>query len=368
MSKLLNVLILRKGEGFWMYVWKTLCLIVALSIAFVGLLLFYAFCRNVVYFRWIRPAVVNRAYEVRYISGNIALEYLMYGKGIRVMDRQRDEVLLKGLDWVAVPDGLTDTLAVFCKDGKRGYLNRFTGQVEIAAQYKRAWVFSEGLACVETEDCRLVFIDREGEVVIDKGLRYSGRFGGYLFHDGVCRAEDYHSGKVGLIDTLGRWVLEPEYDDVVSYADFWQVRKDGLNGLLTKDMDTVFTVSYPRMSIGDDYIEVGYTDHTVKVFDYDCNVLEDFLIDEVENLYYPTGGLRDSTRIGEAGNVLYALASCRVYRVCGGSSDGNYYGLMSGDGRILTPPSYRKIQAVGKDLYLCSPHGTLLDSRGRRLN
>ena len=151
MSKLLNVLILRKGEGFWMYV----------------------------------------AYEVRYISGNIALEYLMYGKGIRVMDRQRDEVLLKGLDWVAVPDGLTDTLAVFCKDGKRGYLNRFTGQVEIAAQYKRAWVFSEGLACVETEDCRLVFIDREGEVVIDKGLRYSGRFGGYLFHDGVCRAEDY---------------------------------------------------------------------------------------------------------------------------------------------------------------------------------
>ena len=368
MSKLLNVLILRKGEGFWMYVWKILCLIVALSIAFVGLLLFYAFCRNVVYSRWIRPMVVNRAYEVRYISGNIALEYLMYGKGIRVMDRQRDDVLLKGLDWVAVPDGLTDTLAVFCKDGKRGYMNRFSGQVEIPAQYRRAWVFSEGLACVETEDCRLVFIDREGEVVIDNGLRYSGRFGSYLFHDGVCRAEDYHSGKVGLIDTLGRWVLEPEYDDVISYDDFWQVRKDGLNGLLTKDMDTVFTVSYPRMSIGDDYIEVGYPDHTVKVFDYDGNILEDFLIDEVENLYYPTGGLRDSTRNEEAGNVLYALASCRVYRVCGGSSDGNYYGLMSGDGRILTPPSYRKIQAVGKDLYLCSPHGTLLDSRGRRLN
>ena len=103
-----------------MYVWKILCLIVALSIAFVGLLLFYAFCRNVVYFRWIRPAVVNRAYEVRYISGNIALEYLMYGKGIRVVDRQRDEVLLKGLDWVAVPDRLTDTLAVFCVLGGAG--------------------------------------------------------------------------------------------------------------------------------------------------------------------------------------------------------------------------------------------------------
>lgn len=351
-----------------MYVWKILCLIVALSVAFVGLLLFYAFCRNVVYFRWIRPAVVNRAYEVRYISGNIALEYLMYGKGIRVVDRQRDEVLLKGLDWVAVPDGLTDTLAVFCKDGRRGYLNRFTGQVEIPAQYKRAWVFSEGLACVETEDGRLVFIDREGEVIIDKELRYSGRFGGYLFHDGVCRAEDYHSGKVGLIDTLGRWVMKPEYDDVISYADFWQVRKDGLNGLLTKGLDTVFSVSYPRMCVGDGRIEVGYPDHTVKVFDYDGNILEDFLIDDVENLYYPTGELSDSTRNEEEGNVLYALASCRAYRVYGGDNAGNYYGLMSSDGKALTPPAYEGIRAVGKDLYLCTPHGTLLDSRGRRLN
>ncbi len=351
-----------------MYVWKILCLIVALSVAFVGLLLFYAFCRNVVYFRWIRPAVVNRAYEVRYISGNIALEYLMYGKGIRVVDRQRDEVLLKGLDWVAVPDGLTDTLAVFCKDGRRGYLNRFTGQVEIPAQYRRAWVFSEGLACVETEDGRLVFIDREGEVIIDKELRYSGRFGGYLFHDGVCRAEDYHSGKVGLIDTLGRWVMKPEYDDVISYADFWQVRKDGLNGLLTKGLDTVFSVSYPRMCVGDGRIEVGYPDHTVKVFDYDGNILEDFLIDDVENLYYPTGELSDSTRNEEEGNVLYALASCRAYRVYGGDNAGNYYGLMSSDGKALTPPAYEGIRAVGKDLYLCTPHGTLLDSRGRRLN
>ena len=87
----------------------------------------------------------------------------------------------------------------------------------------------------------------------------------------------------------------------------------------------------------------------MKVFDYDGNVLEDFLIDEVENLYYPTGGVRDSTRNEEGGNVLYALASCRVYRVCGGRSDGNYYGPMSGGGRGINPPSHREKQGGGKD-------------------
>lgn len=368
MYRFLTSLSLRKGDGFWTAVWKIVLIAAVLSVVFFGVLLFYSFCRNVMYFRWLRPLVANRVYDSEYISDRIKLEYMMYGKGVRVRDVVEDEVLLKGLDWVAVPDRLSDTLAVFCKDGRRGYMNRYTGQVEIPAQYRRAWVFSEGLAGVQKSDGRIVFINRRGNVVIDNNVGCADDGGGYLFHDGICRAKDRVSGKIGIIDTLGYWVLEPEYDAVIRFGNFWQLEKDGLYGLLTCDLDTVFPVSYPRMWVHEDCIEVGYPDYTAKLFDYEGNVMEDFLIDGVSHLYYPTGELLDSTIAGEDGNILYAPASCQAYMVYGGNLSDPRYGLLGLDGTPLTLPLYTEIHAVGKDLYLCSPHGTLLNSRGRRVN
>ena len=48
--------------------------------------------------------------------------------------------------------------------------------------YSRAWTFSEGIAAVE-KDGRLVFIDRSGSVVIDKGLEAMGEFPDYRFQN-----------------------------------------------------------------------------------------------------------------------------------------------------------------------------------------
>ncbi|MBO4600105.1 MAG: hypothetical protein J5641_05140 [Bacteroidales bacterium] len=47
-----------------------------------------------------------------------------------------------------------------------------------------------------------------------------------------------------------------------------------------------------------------------------------------------------------------------------------WYGLMTPDGRQLTPPSYYSIDAVNKDLYLCKTlygHGVLLNGKGLRV-
>ena len=63
-------------------------------------------------------------------------------------------------------------------------------------------------------------------------------------------------------------------------------------------------------------------------------------------------------------NVL-ATAKCFRYQ-----AEYGWYGLMSPDGRVVTPPSYEYIKAIGADLYLCGDgHGNniLLDGKGKRV-
>ena len=60
-----------------------------------------------------------------------------------------------------------------------------------------------------------------------------------------------------------------------------------------------------------------------------------------------------------------AVATCMRYEAeCG------WYGLLSPEGKLLTFPLYRGIEAVGKDLYLCKTdygRGVLLNSKGQRV-
>ena len=44
----------------------------------------------------------------------------------------------------------------------------------------------------------------------------------------------------------------------------------------------------------------------------------------------------------------HAIARLRAYRTSSG-----YEGLMSADGRVITLPLYKDIEAIGSDLYLC---------------
>ncbi|MCR4848098.1 MAG: WG repeat-containing protein, partial [Bacteroidales bacterium] len=66
-----------------------------------------------------------------------------------------------------------DSLSVFCSStkGKRGYFNRFTGEVAVPAQYEKAWIFSEGMACV-LDKGMLHFIDHKGQPLMGKEFPY----------------------------------------------------------------------------------------------------------------------------------------------------------------------------------------------------
>ena len=60
------------------------------------------------------------------------------------------------------------------------------------------------------------------------------------------------------------------------------------------------------------------------------------------------------------------IAKCRRYEAAPG-----WYGLMSADGKVITPPSYCSIKAIGYDMYLCkdnSEDGVILNGKGQPTN
>lgn len=61
------------------------------------------------------------------------------------------EVVAKGIDWIALPAD-EDSLIVYSKNNKRGYINRFSCEIAIPAKYPKAWVFSNGIAAVSEGD------------------------------------------------------------------------------------------------------------------------------------------------------------------------------------------------------------------------
>jgi hypothetical protein len=116
-----------------------------------------------------------------HLCNSIYFQDLYYRNG-RVLDKENGKTLIDDVKWVAKT---TDTLAVFAVDDKRGFLNRFTGEVVVPCIYDRAWVFAEGMAAVE-KNGKLLFIDQSGNVVIDKGHIAPFETNGFFFRSGYC--------------------------------------------------------------------------------------------------------------------------------------------------------------------------------------
>lgn len=60
---------------------------------------------------------------------------------------------------------------------------------------------------------------------------------------------------------------------------------------------------------------------------------------------------------------MYGVADCQQYMVWSGEFDEYYYGLLDSSGKVVTPPVYTSIKAIGKDLYLCKPQGVIIDGK-----
>lgn len=276
-----------------------------------------------------------------------------------LINKKTGKKVLKGIEWIAKPMG-NDSLVCFSRDKLRGYFNAKNGKVVVEPKYEHAWIFSDGLAAVE-EDGRIKFIDSTGKIVIDNGMKYDGASGGYVFHGGYIAVCAEANEKYGLMDKTGKMVLPQEYDfiEISNSLEYWRVRKDKQWAVFDKDMNMIIPFIDGYVYVSDRTIDVTMADHTIRKYDLDGKLINDFYITETRHLKYDTDEVyyvKGSSTDGEGNEQecmeersRQATAHLRAYVAGYG-----YEGLMTPDGHIVTMPLYEEIEAIGYDTYLCT--------------
>ena len=350
-------------------IWKIIVGCTAATLLMFTIILGYFFVTELVMEKWLKIGKYKiKPYKEEVISNNVVLQ--KFGNGAtRLYNKATEKTTIENLSWIVVSDD-KDTLAVFAKGNKRGYVNRCTGEIEIPAIYTKAWVFSEGLAAVETNN-KLVFIDRNGNVVIDRNFEVYMHGHNYAFKNGYCLMRSNKNGLFGFIDKNGNWILEPQFTYVHPKGKYIHVKKGHLEGLYTIDMNEVFPTKYLDICISYDQILVRDSTLIAKLYDMDLNLLHDFVVDGIEDLYYDTNETAIFTTDSNNGEVYHgnivAIAQCRRYYI-GMEYYQSKWGLMDAKGRKITPPIYDDIQAIGPDRYFCKPHGVIIDNKGTIIN
>lgn len=268
------------------------------------------------------------AYEKGMIIGD-NLEATIDGRGnVTVKNTVTGENTIKGLkiDWICESNG--DSLAVFCLKDKRGYFNSYTGRIAIEPTYRRAWIFSDGLAAVQ-RDGMIGFLDHNGNTVIGFNYPYYGNpLKEFVFKNGHCIVAD-STGHCGVIDKTGTWVIEPIYDRVSITKEYAIVTREGVS----------------------------------QQIDYDGKVINPFLVDYVTPLtIYVTE--RFMNKDGEVKFEEYEKNTgfFRYYV-------GNRYGLLDKNCHVITPAEYKYIEALNDHTFratlLDGTSEVLLDENGR---
>lgn len=338
---------------FWRVTWGvfTLCFAIITSIIIMG------FMRD-------------RNRDERYASRtplsariNFAQPYYSDGPGW-IENSSTGRKLIKDVDYVVVSDD-NDSLAVIFMNGKRGYINRFTGDIAIQPIYDKAWVFSEGVAAV-MKDNVVHFIDSKGDEAPIKSQIYNSAVPGYVFHGKYCVSANAE-GKMGLIDNTGEWAVDPVFDFIQSQPrDFWTMKINAPDGkeqwyAYNDNALPVTDESYPNVEIIDDLgIVMTLANNAEILYDFDGNKLNDFLVNSVDQITY------EKAELDIDGNPMRDVAPLMRYRTSQG-----YEGLCTPDGKILTEPLYWTISAVSSDTYLCTFKdtgvGVLINSKGEIL-
>ena len=302
----------------------------------------------------------GRDYWDRKLSENVTLRSFSDNKW-RVYNKQTGEYTTEKINWVSeAPE--TDSLAVYALPGKRGYININTGRIIIDAEandYRKAWVFSDGLAAV-MKDGKIGFINDQNDVVIPFQFDYTDKCRmydfGYVFHNGYCAMTDA-DGNLGLIDKIGNWVVEPEYDEIWAphKSGYRVIVKDGKHGVLDSTGTVVYPAEYGYISILPEGFVLTKSGRQWQV-DFEGNTLQPFMFDNTYYLNYPIG-------YNECGEIQYAFADFVKYEVM------NSYGIMNRiTGEPITPAIYSDINMLSKELFEVQEYDSydwyLLDTKG----
>lgn len=298
-------------------------------------------------------------YENTFISRDIYFHNHEDGKGY-IYNIHTGEKTLKHVAWIAKPTG-KDSLICFSDGKKRGYFSKNTGKVVIEPKYDHAWIFSDGLASVE-EDGYIKFIDGTGKAVIDKKMAYTPNMEGYVFHGGYCVVDTDDGEKCGLMDMSGNIVLPMEYSSIYPTNDFklWHVQKSEEMAVLDSEQKPIIPLQECSIYIGEGTIDMTMPDHTMRKYDLQGTLINDFYITSVRTLEYEKDEILYRTRTHDDDGNEYAVPITESYhpqataRLRAYVAGDGYKGLMTADGHKVTMPLYKDIDAIGPDLYLCT--------------
>ena len=255
----------------------------------------------------------HESYSYDYEYGDEPMDgHISYKNGkSNIINPDTREVIVEDIDWSHYSSSNDENpIVLFAKDGKRGFCNIMTNEVIVPpTTYTKAWIFSEGLAAVE-KNGYIGFVNTSGDVAI--GFRFSYRGNNlyeFVFHNGYCVVAD-SSNKIGVIDQNGRWVIKPLYDQVELAKDYAVVYKEG---------------------------------EFKKQVDFNGNVLQDGIIDDIYEIYYEVQ--YTDLQTGEPSTGSAKNNDFYEYYV------GSYSGLIDSKGKIITPPIYTDISGVTPTLF-----------------
>lgn len=335
---------------FWRVIWAVIAVCI---VAFTGML-GYAFYDEF---------HVRKERYAQYDDWQISPDFKFRNNGRNngnsyIYDVRTKKKILKGIDWIAANG---DSLTVVAKDGKRGYVNRFTGKTALPFKYDAAWSFVDGAAAV-CEGDSVYFIDHSGKPINGRKFPRRKDYNSYVYHGNYAAIP--MDDKFGLVDKSGNWVLLPEYSQIyIGAKNSWYVIDNGKWGVFGPSGQFVVPLQYEQVWIhGEDGITVANArDHSQSRYDYDGTLLDEFIFDEVHEMTYLTDEFDDD------GDQKCAVDNMLKY------SANHYWGLMSRDGKPVTPPIYRSIDCVTPGVYQCkvSPYTSdcvLVNAKGEKIN
>jgi len=260
----------------------------------------------------------------------------------RIINKNSGKYTTPKLDWIA-KFHQNDTTTVFMAEGKRGYLDRVSGEVTIPAQYDRAWMFSEGLGGV-LKDNKLGFINAKGAIVIPFQFPYDPNFDlkvDFIFKNGFCTASN-SKGKHGLINNRGEWVITPQYDYITNpVKGFRIVRKNDLYGVMDSLCNLILPVRYDLIQV----TKVGFVvvqNNTQQLLAFDAKtVLQPFVYGDMKELHY------NSRQVTKDGEDIMIRSEYTAFNI------NEKWGLMDKNGKVVIKAQYSEIESLTNNIFTC---------------
>lgn len=318
--------------------WRIIVAIGMIAITALAVVNLYEYYRHSRFSRYRPPSKYTTKSEY---SDSYLFEY---NKGtVRTKNTYTGEYISPQMTRVFFGRRITDTLTVFFDNDKRGFLNIHTGEIAIPAQYERAWVFSEGLGGVVSND-KLGFVNHKGDLVIPHKFKYLLQWKNsvdFVFKGGYCTVIG-ENNKHGLIDKSGEWVIEPQYDYINKpVGGYRMVCNKGKYGLLDQSLRMIVPIEYNNIIVREDGFLVRHGSEQKLLALDGQTVLIPLIYDKVYRLTYGTD------KVDANGKTILVNSEYIAYKV------NEKWGILDKNGRRITKAEYVDVDAIKNDLFRC---------------